>query len=389
MITEFKEVDEMNCTPISCRQKKTIIRQESDIEREKKTTQQLPSTMELRCVSFMVSFGLFLIIAGHADCSCPSLQYIVIGTTGVIQCSFEEGFFGVLWYNSTETLHQEAILISRKSEKSGIGYNAGEYDVYPNGSLVIYNVSKHHESNYTVILLQTTTDLSVDFIINVLVNAETFIPYTRIHQCSDIMKVCLQQWDKNSDIVCYVQDARLMIPLKWIVKTISGDRNISSHLSVTNQTSYFTSEVTTTNPFLFSSFLTLLVCKADDPMGLLTRTQSTVLISNDKLYPKSENVITKYLQTGSKMRLDCSYNEFSFLLWHLKKTLEDKPTPVVYAVLTEDVFSHRYDDDYALQNDSSLVVHSVRMKHEGFYSCISGDGMTDDIIVYNVIAFGM
>ncbi|KAJ8018853.1 hypothetical protein HOLleu_42932 [Holothuria leucospilota] len=318
---------------------------------------------------------------------CSPIQYLVLGTRGIIHCSFEEEFFGVLWYNTTDVLYHDAILTFREGEKSGTGYLAGEYDVFANGSLVVYNVSKWHESKFTMLFLKTTSELPVRYNFNVLVNANTFIPFPRVNECSDIGEVCLQRWNQQSETSCFIRDARLMIPLTWMVRTIHGDRNISSVLSVTNQTSFYTSKVSTTNPFAFSARLALLVCKADDPMGLLKRNQSLVLVSKQKLDPKSENVITKYFKIGSQIRLECSANQFLFLLWQVKQTSQDKEILIIYTVLKEDTFSRRYDDDYNLESNGSLAVYDVTVKHGGLYSCISGDGITDNVIMYNIVVF--
>ncbi|KAJ8018041.1 NLR family CARD domain-containing protein 4 [Holothuria leucospilota] len=335
----------------------------------------------------VICFLLFVNQGAGIKDECPPIQYLVLGTTGIIHCSFQEGFFGVLWYNTTDVSYHDAILTVSEGEKSGTGYLAGEYDVFANGSLVVYNVSKWHESKFTMLLLKSTSDLPVRYNFNVFVNAKTFIPFPRVNECSNISEVCLQSWDQLSETSCYIRDARLMIPLTWMVRTIRGDRNISSVLSVTNRTSFYTSKVSTTNPFAFSSRLALLVCKADDPVGLLKRNQSLVLVSKQKLDHSSETVITKYLKIGSEIRLECSANQFLFLLWQVKQTLQDKEIPIIYAVLKDDAFSLRYDDDYNLESNGSLAVYDVTVKHGGLYSCISGDGITDNAMLYNIVVF--
>ncbi|KAJ8050648.1 NACHT, LRR and PYD domains-containing protein 14 [Holothuria leucospilota] len=342
--------------------------------------------MDRRC-AFTFCFVFFSITVAQTDYNCPPLQHLVVGTTGVIICSFQEGFFGVLWYNSTNVLHEEAILTFREGEKSGIGYDAGEFDVFPNGSLVVHNVSRQHERNFTVILLKTTTDPTVRSFVNVLVNAQTFRPFPRIHRCSDESRVCLQRYHEKLELSCYVQDSRLMIPLRWLVRTNVEDINIPSHFTVTNQTSFYTSTITTTNPFVYSSFVALLVCKADDSFGLLERNQSFVLLTKSNLNHTSLNIITIYVETGSRMELLCSLKQILFLIWQVRNQSTENDIPVIYASLMKDAFIYGYDDDYQLEWDGSLAVREVRTKHEGFYSCISGDGLTDNVMMYRVITF--
>ncbi|KAJ8046132.1 hypothetical protein HOLleu_09326 [Holothuria leucospilota] len=179
-----------------------------------------------------------------------------------------------------------------------------------------------------------------------------------------------------------------MIPLRWTVRTSVEDINISSQLIVTNQTSFYTSTVTTTNPFLYSSFVALLVCKADDSFGLLERNQSLILLTNSNVNHTNKNIITKYLEIGSRMELQCSHKQILFLVWQVRNDTTENDIPIIYALLIKDAFIYGNDDGYKVDEEGSLAVREVRTRHEGFYSCISGDGFTDNVMMYNVITFG-
>lgn len=71
---------------------------------------------------------------------------------------FHEEFFSALWYNTSEYLDNVPILNYQNTIKTGVGYESGEFDVYPNGSLIINLVSLQHDS-FTVVYLHTKKDL--------------------------------------------------------------------------------------------------------------------------------------------------------------------------------------------------------------------------------------
>ncbi|PIK41458.1 hypothetical protein BSL78_21687 [Apostichopus japonicus] len=80
---------------------------------------------------------------------CENEQYLELYQPGIIQCSFEEGFLGVQWFNSTEE-ESSAFITYIKDEKDGPGFRSGDYDVWLNGSLFIGNVTVEHEGVFIV-----------------------------------------------------------------------------------------------------------------------------------------------------------------------------------------------------------------------------------------------
>lgn len=95
---------------------------------------------------------------------CPLIQYIEIGTMGLIQCSFDEHFLAVTWYNVNE---RKPILLYKDGEKSGDGYYSGEFDIHLNGSLVIQMVAMEHESIYSVSKVISTSEPTDSYDISV------------------------------------------------------------------------------------------------------------------------------------------------------------------------------------------------------------------------------
>lgn len=94
---------------------------------------------------------------------CELLQYLTIGSNGTITCSFNE-YLAISWYNPEA---EEAIIFYKDGDKTGEGYTRGGYDVFPNGSLFIRNVSLEHEMLYRVTKIISLTQLSVSYEIRV------------------------------------------------------------------------------------------------------------------------------------------------------------------------------------------------------------------------------
>ncbi|KAJ8023851.1 hypothetical protein HOLleu_36411 [Holothuria leucospilota] len=99
---------------------------------------------------------------------CRSPQYLEIGGTGVVHCYFFSNFYGVLWFNSTETHPGSPFIQLVDSEKSGDGYLIGNYDIFLNGSLVIKEVSPVHDQTLTVVKFASETEIPVSFSVVVI-----------------------------------------------------------------------------------------------------------------------------------------------------------------------------------------------------------------------------
>ncbi|KAJ8049581.1 hypothetical protein HOLleu_02376 [Holothuria leucospilota] len=318
---------------------------------------------------------------------CSSTQYVKEGFQGVVQCSFREDVFNVLWYNSSDFFRYDPIVTLKQSVKGGIGFISGEFDIYPNGSLIIRNVSLKHEGTYIVIELDTPTSKTRTYTVSVLVIAQTFDRLPIIDKCDNEIGICYQIIHRNSEISCTMKDAREAIPLTWMVRTTNGDRNTSSQSVITNETNiYFTSRTATHDTFAYSEILTLLVCKADSPPGLLERNESLVLLQNNDetlMNIKPKQVV---VEVDSTVQLHCNNGKLSYLVWQVKKSPVIVFKTILYAVFVGGNFTQINDEDYKLQQ-TSLVINKIRVQEEGTYRCVSGNGLEDDVIVYSVILF--
>ncbi|PIK57617.1 putative immunoglobulin superfamily member 10 isoform X2, partial [Apostichopus japonicus] len=97
------------------------------------------------------------------DTECAQTHYVDIGTRALIPCSCNGSYLPLIaWVNVNEG---KTLLLLDRGEKSGDGYESTEYDIYPNGSLLINNVTASHESVYRV---STATSTSGSRISNVI-----------------------------------------------------------------------------------------------------------------------------------------------------------------------------------------------------------------------------
>lgn len=73
---------------------------------------------------------------------------------------------GIQWFNSTEDGTKPIITFVR-SEKGGSGYISGNYDILPNGSLIITNVTLQHERVFSVVLAASEDKPTIQYIVRV------------------------------------------------------------------------------------------------------------------------------------------------------------------------------------------------------------------------------
>lgn len=99
---------------------------------------------------------------------CTSPQYIELAKKGTILCSLRE-VYAISWYNSTILRNEYPIIHYKNFKKSGSGYESGEFDIYPNGSLIITNVSLEHDHYFAVEYLQSESGVSVVINVDVIV----------------------------------------------------------------------------------------------------------------------------------------------------------------------------------------------------------------------------
>ncbi|KAJ8049517.1 hypothetical protein HOLleu_02296 [Holothuria leucospilota] len=216
---------------------------------------------------------------------------------------------------------------------------------------------------------------------------KNFDRFPVIDKCSNDSRLCFQILHPHSEVSCTVKHSRSAILLTWMIRTLDGDRKISSDLTITNEThTHFTSRVTISDPSVFSEILTFLVCRADSPLGLLRKNESLALIQRSEetpTYVKPKQVLAA---KDSRVQLDCNGSNISHLVWQVNQSSEIVVKTLLYAVFVEENLTHINDEYFSLEQ-TSLVVDEIRVRDKGTYRCISGNGIKDDVTVYDVLVF--
>lgn len=147
------------------------------------------------------------------DEMCASPQYLEFGRTGTIDCTFQEGFFAVLWYNTSNLSEDVLLLHYQSSFKLGPGYQSGEFDIFPNGSLIITNVTHQHDHNFGVVYMPSDEDEPYPIDVRIIV---TIPAYPVIDECNQ-QQTCIIEAKSDGNLTCRVRGIRPSVRLKWKV----------------------------------------------------------------------------------------------------------------------------------------------------------------------------
>ncbi|KAJ8019403.1 hypothetical protein HOLleu_42044 [Holothuria leucospilota] len=212
---------------------------------------------------------------------CKSPQHLELGTTGTIRCSFEEGFFGVFWYNSSD-VEERAIITLKDTVKDGEGYLSGEFDIQSDGSLIINHVSLRHDKVFTVVVFNSTLQDPVHLSVRVVVYVNPFPRYPVVHDCEN-QGNCVLEKQREDVITCSVYGIRPEVNLEW--KILHGREEFPHFFSNHNLT--VTKDENTFDIFLTSVFQSTveyeermtIECKISEPMAMLFPISSKVVLS--------------------------------------------------------------------------------------------------------------
>ncbi|KAJ8027639.1 hypothetical protein HOLleu_32840 [Holothuria leucospilota] len=315
---------------------------------------------------------------------CTTPQYLNLGIIGTIQCSFRENFYGVYWYSSTDSTNNYPLLTFQESEKGGDGYLSGEFDVFPNGSLVIKNVSLADDHIFRVILLDSKDVDSVihDILVYVIVRSKQPHPYINI--CGE-EPVCLVELQEPPAVECSVAGTRPAVNLTLIVQHETTYWKVPYESEISSHNNLFTTNVKMTVPLETSYVIQHLVCKAVDPPGILAGTESHLFLENGNEHVFLGNPVTEHVKHEEKLTLSCSVNENMFLIW--KRLSNDEWETIAHAVFGEKVYFKTYSDDYLLDSSDSLVIPHTVISHEGLYMCMFGTSKNKSEKIIDVVVF--
>ncbi|PIK42853.1 putative NLR family CARD domain-containing protein 4 [Apostichopus japonicus] len=314
---------------------------------------------------------------------CSLIQYLEIGKSGLIQCSFNGSFSLVAWYNLDK---MRSILLYHDGVKSGDGYESGEFDIHANGSLVIQSVTVEHEAVYSVTraISSAVSAVSYDISVYTTVTPEATIPV--IDQCPHTSgNVCTMSTLNQIEVTCTTRGSRPAIYLSWTKRTHERDFILpSNYMNFTNNNVTYTSIAKTKFFFEESSFLTLLVCQASRVPLNLMKEENILLVERQIDYTSILNPDKTYVKIHSRMELSCNDRVLNLITWkRLNGRQGDVETLFVSIFQPSNLTGMTYKD-YKLEVDGSLSLHNTLVEHEGLYACLYDNGVSGGITLHNV-----
>ncbi|KAJ8051002.1 NLR family CARD domain-containing protein 4 [Holothuria leucospilota] len=320
----------------------------------------------------------------HTKGTCESPQFLELYKRGIINCMFHEEFFSVLWYNTLEYLEYDPILDYQNTIKTGVGYESGEFDVYPNGSLIINRVSPQHDF-FTVAYLHTRNGVPKFIHIQIVGVDIPDVGFPVINLCGNSSRYCYIQLDSPS-VKCSVSKTRSEVMVSLCARTINGDKNISSEISITTDGGRgYTSSVISTDVFHYSPLLVLLACKAYSPPGILKNNESMILVQNGDIGSGRDKLIVRHFQRNKMLKLECAEKDIGFVVWKKMTTSSTAKSEVLLSSLfIGETVTEIVAEDVSADDQGSLVITEIQVKHEGRYECIYGNGLSDGAILYDV-----
>ncbi|XP_071850930.1 uncharacterized protein [Apostichopus japonicus] len=318
------------------------------------------------------------------DTECALTQYVDIGTVGLIPCSCNGSSFALIsWYNVNEAKN---ILLLDHGEKSGDGYESKEFEIYPNGSLLINNVTASHESVYRVTMANSTEGIRFTNFICVHTTVKPAITIPVIEECSNTYgTTCVKSTTDSVEVNCFVRDSRPAVTLSWTIRTHGGDHVIpSNYMNFTTDNVTYTSHVTATFSFGESSVLNLLVCRSNSLPLNLVEDENVLLIEKEMHYISVATPIRRYLKIHSQMNLSCKDLGKNIVIW--KWSPERDAFETLYVSIYQNSNHTKLSSrEYRLEDEGSLSLHNTLVEHEGLYACVYDNGVSSGIVLYDVL----
>ncbi|PIK51341.1 putative NLR family CARD domain-containing protein 4 [Apostichopus japonicus] len=312
---------------------------------------------------------------------CNAFQYLEIGKRGTIKCSVNGTFNAVLWYISNE---EEAVAVFKESEKSGEGYERGEYDIDKDGSLVILNVTTQHDKVFRVKQVIQLTERYVEHTVVARTTVAPDTSYPVITNCEMTNNVCFKQVDKDNLFDCVVQNTRPAVELNWISASTTTDDITTSSVVVAENNVTYTTQSTLSYSYRHYPRLSIFTCQAFSVAPNMMATSSTLII--EKTFDFSSLVATqKYIEMHSKLDLDCTSDiNYSILVWKKSSRMDGIFENILYSINDG---THYFTSGYEFGTAGNLSVSEVAVKDEGFFVCLYTNGLIEGMKLYNVSVY--
>lgn len=211
-------------------------------------------------------------------------------------------------------------------------------------------------------------------------------PFPVVDDCDIQSSVCYIQWKQGRSITCRMQEARPAMSLTWLANTVEGYIQLNNITIFKHKTSTWTSFLTVTEPFIQSSYLSLLVCKAADPLNLLVHSEALVLVHNKGKETSQVNTTEVAVARNERIELPCIDGHHVLLVWEMISTEDTVSIPVVVDVDTANV-TYVISREYELR-EGNLIISDVKLRHEGIYMCTYTRGTMGGVILLNLVVYG-
>ncbi|PIK42967.1 hypothetical protein BSL78_20177 [Apostichopus japonicus] len=300
-----------------------------------------------------------------------------------IQCSFDDEYDSVLWYQSTE---EQAILTYRNSIKEGTGYESGEFDINPNGSLVILNVSLKHETFFTVkkIISAESPVIFNVYIIDVKTTGKPTYGFPIIDVCEKEHAICYKSIKDISSLNCLVNNSRPAVKLNWIDKTTVENVSISSPLTVSTTDNVTFTTILNVSPSVCDSRLCLLACKSSTFSWILQRDESLILLEDTDRELASAEPHLRFIEIDSEMTLNCGDQNTSLRVWKRNNGIDDTMETLAICVNVEKYMSTVLTNEFIITSDGSLSAKEAKSRAEGNYYCTYETNNKERVILYDI-----
>lgn len=186
-------------------------------------------------------------------------------------------------------------------------------------------------------------------------------------------------------VVCRIKQARPGIPLSWVVRTIEGDVQLTNVTVYTNQTNTWSTSLSLNDPFIYSSYIALLLCKPNDPFDLLAKRESIILIHNKNNNIPSLETKEVSIELNNRVVLPCTDSEYQLLVW--EQTVGNTSTVIIFDVLSTGE-SFIVSSNYDLQK-GNMIIYNTKSYQEGLYSCTYSDFLTETVVSFYIVIYGM
>ncbi|XP_071853011.1 uncharacterized protein [Apostichopus japonicus] len=317
---------------------------------------------------------LLLLTLGHSasftsgnQYGCTSPQYLERGLEDqVIDCTLPDEYYGIYWYDKSDTATNEAIVSYQGGNRDGLGYRSGKVNITSDGLLQIKLVTVEHEHEYEVLVINKDQNESEKFIVSVIVYVKPLQEDPNIDVCHGKPN-CLASVSKDTSISCSVEGARPVSTVQWFEKTQFDETLLKSSYSDTSVNFTFSSFALTSVTFSGNNFFKMLICKSFNQAPSIVNGTATVLL---EISQPQYSLVFNNTESGhenTQIALECTNSEQSVLLWKRKRDMEYET--IAYRMNNLSIVTM---EDYTLSSSGSLVIATLKVHHGGEYACFYG-----------------